>query len=104
MDLKVFRYLFAIDFQARGNKWLCFSYDRREKHVCLLFVLYYFTDDNSNMTNAKWLYPHGVFPQILPWWDPQASVLLPAGLGTTVAHAVITEFLYLQNTVCCGLS
>lgn len=22
MDLKIFRYLFPIDFQVRGNKWL----------------------------------------------------------------------------------
>lgn len=53
MDLKVFRYLFPIDFQVRGNKWLCFSYDRREKHVCLLLVLCYFTDYNSDTTNGK---------------------------------------------------
>lgn len=102
MDLKVFRYLFPIDFQVWGNKWLCFSYDRTEKHVHLLCVLYYFTDYNSDTTNAKWLYTHGVFPQKLYWSGPQACVLLPTDLGITVVRSVITEFLYLQNAVCCG--
>lgn len=102
MDLKVFRNLFPIDFQVRGNKWLCFSYDRREKQVHLLSVFYYFTDCNSDKTNSKWLYADGVFPQKLYWSAPQACVLLSADLGTTVVHSVITEFLYLQNAVCCG--
>ena len=75
MDLKVFSYLFHIDFQVWG-----LSSDRREKQVHFSCVLY-FIDCNSDMTNAKWVYTHGVFPQKLYWSGPKACVLLLAGLG-----------------------
>lgn len=76
-----------------------FSYDRRE-NMCI--ILYYFTDCNSDMINAKWLCIYGIFPQKLYWAGPQPCVLLPAE-GATVVHSVINKFLYLQN-VCHGVN
>lgn len=62
MDLKVFRYSFPIDFQARDKKWLFVFLMIGEKSMCISYVLYYFTDYNFDITNAKWLYTYEFFP------------------------------------------